>query len=293
MIGDIIFENYMHTLNNTEILETLKTKKLHLLFINFQTVLESDYIYDYCIAGSNFYVSHLNIIIKYDENFHEIKRLEYIDRNIFKCYGIAVSKTDRIFITDCERHCIHRLDLDLVKNRTFGGYGMSSESEFFNPKGICCKDRYLCVCDYGNQRINLMNLDFESFYVIQLDVWPESVRIVGQTMGITTSNGLYFYDLNTGQVKLQDQRIHSRRCGSISQSLIKGTISEIDSYFFVTAFKPTKMFLCFDSNGTFIEQILINKDNENISDWKDGSLVCLKKDIYMLSYSQRRIIKFL
>jgi hypothetical protein len=275
MIGDIVFENYMHTLNNTEIIEKLKKKKLHHEIIPFQI----EPIVDFCVAGNNFYVSHQNIIIKYDENFNEIKRIELIDDNVFACYGISVSKTDRIYITDCVRHVIHRLDLDLVRNRTFGGYGMLEESEFINPKGICCKDRYLCVCDYGNQRINLMNLDFKSFNVIQLKAHPENVRIVGQTMGVTTSHGLYFYDLNTAIVKFIDERI-------------KGVISEMDSYFFVTAFEPVKMFLCFDSNGKFIEEIDINKANVNICCENDGNLVCHNKCMYMLSSSKNRILKF-
>ncbi len=35
-----------------------------------------------------------------------------------------------------------------------------------------------------------MNLDFKSLNVIKLKVHPENVRIVGQTMGVTTSHGL-------------------------------------------------------------------------------------------------------
>jgi hypothetical protein len=104
---------------------------LHHEIISFQI----EPIVDFCVAGNN--ISHQYIIIKYEENFKEIKRMEQIDDNVFACYGISVSKKDRIYITDCVRHVIHRLDLDLVRNRTFGGYGMLEDSEFINQKG--CK----------------------------------------------------------------------------------------------------------------------------------------------------------
>ena len=77
---------------------------------------------------------------------------------MFKCpWGVAVSDTDEIAVTDCENHRVQIFDSGGNYLRSFGRSG-SKKGEFRYPRGLCFdNNRNIFVADQGNNRIQIFS----------------------------------------------------------------------------------------------------------------------------------------
>ena len=72
-------------------------------------------------------------------------------------WGVAVSDTDEIAVTDCDNHRVQIFDSGGNYVRAFGCYG-TSQGELKNPRGICFDNRRnIFVADTGNNRIQIFS----------------------------------------------------------------------------------------------------------------------------------------
>jgi len=72
--------------------------------------------------------------------------------------GIAIDGCCRFYVSDKGLHCIHVFDTDGMFLRRFGQHG-SKKGEFSFPHGVSVQGGVLFVCDTGNNRIQLINID--------------------------------------------------------------------------------------------------------------------------------------
>ena len=70
-----------------------------------------------------------------------------------------------------------------MKLKQFGSFG-TGNNRLNAPFGLCCHGDYLYVCDRGNQRIQILTLDFRYSSTIQLDDYPYRAEISNTTIGV-------------------------------------------------------------------------------------------------------------
>ena len=104
-------------------------------------------------------------------------------------------------MSDYHSDRINLFDLNLNQLKQFGSQG-AGNNQLQYPRGLCSHGDYLYICDYDNNRIQILNLDFEYVNTIHLDGHrPYRVQISNTTIGVTCREGTFFYDLITKELK--------------------------------------------------------------------------------------------
>ena len=225
------------------------------------------------VLPNNYIVSaNVGSLVIYDEDFKKIKSIQMALPS-----GIAFNFQNDLFVSERKNSLIFKMDFYLDIKREFGSPGFNND-QLQRPCSLVCKDNFLYVCDYGNDRIQVLSYDFEYINTIKLSIRPFSMQIIDNTIGIHGSDGLYFYDLET------QSEINSYK-------KLLGRMSKIGSHFYVFTYSPSKLFFSFDSKGTKISEIQIKRYNGFISDWCDCSLLAYKDDLLMSSHIASEILR--
>ena len=98
--------------------------------------------------------------------------------------GCAFSNKNILF-SERKSNCIFKMDFNLNIIQKFGG-----DDKLKRPCSLCCEEKLLFICDYGNDRIQILNLDLEFIDTIKLSFHPFSLQIFG-------NEGIFFYNLIT------------------------------------------------------------------------------------------------
>ena len=183
----------------------------------------------------------------------------------------ALNRRNQIYVSISQKNIIILFDLNLNELKRFGSPG--SENNQFNwPSGLFCRDDYLYICDYANQRIQILTLDFEYVNTIQTDGnTPRIIQISETSIGVSCNEVTLFYDLKTRILK------YKYNYGTFN-------ISYIDSIFCSSNYQKRKFYF-FNSDGNFIEEIPINKNICYHMSWTSGSLCKYKDNLFMITKS--------
>ena len=212
----------------------------------------------------------------FDESFNQLKKVDIKGH----AGGCAIYNDKNIYISDHYKHCIYLMDTDLNIIKTFGSRGRGMN--LFNcPLNIFCQNEYLFVSDFGNERIQILTLDFKYHDTIKLDFYPYSIAVSSTTIGINGPNEkIYFYDLKTKTLIKK----YEKKC--------KSRISFIDSHFYVVTWRPPQKLLIFDEEGELIDEASIESISEHIRDYMDGFMFKINDYLFVTSFSQKKILKF-
>jgi hypothetical protein len=226
-----------------------------------------------CILPNNFIVSaNVGSLVIYDEEFKKIKSIAMSLPS-----GISYNFKNDLFVSERKSSRIYKMDFDLNIKVEFGSPGLNND-QLQRPCALVCKDDLLFVCDYGNDRVQILSFEFRFIDTIKLSFRPFSMQIIDNTIGIHGWDGLYFYDLNT------KSEINSYK-------KLLGRISKIGSNFYVFTYSPSKLFFSFDNKGNKISEIKISQYNGFICDWCDCSIVFYKNDLLMSSHIASEILR--
>jgi hypothetical protein len=269
MIGEIVYNNYNNMFNNEQINETIKKAE------NPQEIMNNIRVYDICILPNGRILStNVESVIIFDKNFKVIKKI-----NLRLPIGCAFNDKNEIYVSDFNNHCIHVMNFDLEKIKSFGSLG-SGTYQLKNPFSICFKNDFLYVCDCGNLRIQIFDVNFKFYSTIKLDYLPFTIKVSDKTIAICGSNGSYFYDLETRVLKKKYFNLIGR-------------INYLNSYFYVVSYSPEKKIICYDDNANLIEEIKLNEIlNDKLRNYWDFCIFCFKNDLYLTSLSCSKILKF-
>ena len=127
------------------------------------------------------------------------KFLKISDRIGFR----IIRGSDRKFgtLASVRNHCIILFDLNLNQLKQFGPLG-AGNNQLKCPVGLCCNVDFLYICDYRNKRIQILTLDFDYVYTIQLGGnFPRRVQISNTTIGVSCDQATLFYDLFSKALK--------------------------------------------------------------------------------------------
>lgn len=108
---------------------------------------------------------------------------------------------NKLFISDSKYHCIHVYD---IKNNkllyNIGEFG-TSENQLNNPSGFTIKDNTIYICDRGNSRIKLFDINTGEYQKsFNIGYSPRQIKIFNDTIFITHSgNYISMYSL-TGEL---------------------------------------------------------------------------------------------
>ena len=193
--------------------------------------------------------------------------------------GVCYSN-NYIYITDRDKHCLHLMDLNLNIIRSFGSIG-SGNQNFKYPLSICIENNLLYVTDCKNKRIQVFNNNFEFIDGIKLTGNPFSIKFSDKTIGICSSNGVYFYDITTKTLKNEYKNII-------------GKMNSINNNFYLLSNQPLKRLYCYDNDGNLVEEI-INKSFDKLieNNTADGCIlnVTASNLMYMTSVSKKCIYR--
>ena len=230
--------------------------------------------------GNLVYSNHRQVFLL-NETFEEIKMVS-IGGTSFS----ASNHRNEIYVSCSENHCIILFDLNLNKLKQFGpediigirehimGY-RNTQNRLQYPQGLCCHDNFLYICDQGNRRIQILNLDLEYQSTIQLDEYPCRVQISETTIGVSCNWATLFYDLNTRALKYK----YNYRTFNINY---------IDSIFCALNYDQ---FYFFDSEGNFVEKKQFH-EKLILTNELSGTMCRHKGIVYMTDFS-RKLFKFL
>jgi hypothetical protein len=219
---------------------------------------------DICLLPNDYFCFACTYSVKiYNQNFKLMKNVNKINNKDMYAIGIAFNRRNELYISDCEQNCIYMMDFNLNYIKSFGKKGKGND-RFDFPEGLCCKNDRLYVCDYLNYRIQILSLDFEYIDTIQLNYQPKSIKISDSIIGIAGSNGTYFFDLNTKELKKEYPHV-------------KGKINKIDSYFYVTNTKDQREIHCFDTEGCLKRELIMNEIKEWVPYLWDGCILIYNK----------------
>ena len=255
-VGEIVYVR-----SNENIRQLLKNA-------DFESIQIAEHPVDTFIApNGNLVSTSTHLVTIFNEVYNEIKKFRIIETS-----ACSLSYKNELFISNRDRNSIHKLDLSFNKLKTI-------DNDFNQPCGItCCKDE-LYICDYGNQRIQIYNLELEYVGTIKVDFCPYTIKVSDTSIGVHGDNGTYFYDVNTKVLKNQYQNI-------------VGRINYLNSNFYVLTNKQPKKAYCYDHDGNLIEEINIDKFGPFISVWYDGHMMFYKKDLIISSYTKCQLLRF-
>jgi hypothetical protein len=178
---------------------------------------------------------------------NNIKRADKINNNYISLKGITFNKDNKcLYVTDRLKLCIYMLDSNLNFIKSFGTHGKGN-NHFNQPLGLCCKGDMLYICDYGNKRVQILSCNLEHIDSMQLDYWPESIKISDSTICISGHQEINFYDLETRTLKEHFSNVYGR-------------LSRKDSRFYVRNNGSDKKIHCFgeDKDTSIIRNLRIS-----------------------------------
>ena len=216
------------------------------------------------LPNGNLVFGEESSVILLDEYFKEIKKV-YVSR--LEC--CALNHRNEIYVSCGYEKCIILFDSNLNKIKKF-----PSEASH----GLCCQDDYLYICDRDNERIQILNLDFQFASTIQMDIRPKRVQTSETTIGVFNDDKAYFYNLKTRALKYK-------------YDYYQHIINYIDSIFCASSFG--RLFF-FDSDGNFIEEMVVNENVKKYLHYHTSGFLCRYKDnIYMTDRNSHEILKFI
>ena len=230
------------------------------------------------LSNGHFISSNLGSVTLFDESFKQLKEIDIKG----SASGCAIHNDKNIFITHYSKHCIYLMNNELNIIKTFGSEG-DGMNQFYYPFTIICQNEYLFVSDHGNKRIQILTLDLQYHYTIQLDFNPKSIAVSNTTIGINSNslcdNMIYFYDVKTKKMKKEYRNI-------------MGRISFIDSHFYVITYEQPKKLFIFDEEGELVDEISLESISEHIQNHLDGFIFLTKDNLFVTSRSGGNVLKF-
>ena len=212
----------------------------------------------------------------YDENWKLVKRKDKINNEKFKPYGVALNLEKEIaYITDCLNHRIHMTDFQLNLIKSVGSKG-TEYNQLDEPNDLCLLNKNLYVCDRNNERIQVLNNDLEFVKSFAVDSEPLQIKSINSILTVQTSKEIYFY--NSSDLSFIQKYNHGL-C----------VISKINSNIYGFNNEAKKLF-CYDENSNLSEEI--NFVDRQLNDEWDGALCELNGELFMMSHSMRKRIKF-
>ena len=208
-----------------------------------------------------------------NENFQEIKSVETGGSSF-----CALNHRKEIYVSDQSNNCIILFDLNLNELKQFG-YKGTVNNQLDRLLGLCCHGDYLYICDYGNNRIQILTLDFRYSSTIELDDYPLRVQISNTTIGVSCKKATLFYDIDSKALKYKHDIARTEN------------INYIDSTFCALNVKQKKIYF-FDSEGSFLEEKTFHEKLILSDDWRSGSMCKYKDQFYMTDY-YGKLFKFL
>ena len=186
---------------------------------------------------------------------------------------VAYSQTnDKFYYTDYGDESIRMIDghvrriLKTVKE---------SRDKFFGLQSISCNDNYVYVSVVGTGKVEVYSLDLnrnvDSF---NLGYRPEIITVSNSTLCVSTSEKIYFYDIETKALK----SYHEMNFGNVSY---------ISPFFFVYKYKKI---YCYDEDGDLVDEIdaerLFTKTYPN-----DGYMGFYRDSLIISQDSEERLIE--
>ena len=182
-------------------------------------------------------------VILLDEYLKEIKS---VSTGGYSC--CTLNHRNEIYVSVGLKHCIISFDLNLNQLKQFGSND-AGNNQLNYPRGLCCHGDYLYICDYWNNRIQILTLDFEYSSTIQL-YDPIRVQTSEATIGVSCyGRATFFFDLKTRALKFKHDNYGTYNINYINSIFYGSNYSRFKFYFF-------------DSDGNFIEEMAMN---ENLS----------------------------
>ena len=127
-------------------------------------------VHDACYMAFN--SSEQMIVTEYDGDVvvfdKQWKKVQTIKRSVHgfnTIAGIAVDYKDNLYISDCGRHCVYKLNKEGKLLKKFGNEG-SGPKELNLPRGVTVVNNQLLVSDLYNGRIQVLTTELE--YVKQI-----------------------------------------------------------------------------------------------------------------------------
>jgi hypothetical protein len=227
--------------------------------------------WDLCVIQNNYLLTanyFQSSITLYDRNFQVIRVLDAIGSLTFKSLSITTNDVDRIYISDFMNNRIIMCSYEFEPISVVGEYG-TNYRQFNGPSGICYYDNCVYVCDYYNERIQILTSTLKSVRSFLLYLTPFYIKISNSIAAIKPDNDdfLYFYDLPHFSIRYKyDQHV--------------GSICIFNELFYQFDYINMK-FLCYDENGFLNDDIKINEFDElNFDDWtcltqfEDKLIIC-------------------
>ena len=195
---------------------------------------------DLCVLpnGNLLFANYKSMSITvYDSNLNFIKTVEKISSSYsIEPFSIVTNNFDKIYI--CENNHVAMTDFNFNLIKKYG----SNKMELEDPRYILFHEGFLYVCDCSSMRIQKLNSDLILTTTFYLKIKPRQIQIIDKIACIIPlHDGLYFYDLNNFELKIQ----YDHNNGFI---FVKDDI-------FYQFHKETMKIDCFDKYGQFIESI--------------------------------------
>ena len=216
----------------------------------------------------------------YDQNFNLLRNVERINGESFTPYGLACNN-NHLYIADRQNDQILMTDFEFNKIKSVGTHG-NANNQFNKPGGMCLKNEILYICDLLNHRIQVYNKNLEFITSTNVNYKPwvikASISLLFVQAAYTTS--LFIYELNGLNLKqkIDDPQVYCRL------SVINSNIYRFNS--------ESKSVLIYDENGNLKEEIIINIDDNIISNIWDGTFIEFNRSLLMTSWSAKKLIKF-
>ena len=218
-------------------------------------------------------IDHITNITVHDKNLTCIRTIEKINGEAFHVDGFAVNQEKgELFILEILKRRIIVTDFELNFIKYFG-----SPNEFRKPRGICFKGGYLYVSDRGNNQIAKFDQNLE--YVKEF----ETSCVPGQ---IKATNSLLFFFKRGGGMVIHETD-NDMTC--FVMGCVDLIISEIDSNVFCFDWKRKNMH-CY--NNSIFKSTTIKLNEDSLRSRLDGTLVLFNKSLLMISYLDKKLIKF-
>ena len=263
---------------------------------NFETISLDVHPYAICqLPFGGFISSNDGSTTVFDEKFNILKKIKrnphqegpYSLGSRDYAKGCAISNNKDIYVSD--NVCIYLMDSELNIVETFYtelNREDSCSDKFYSPTYLFCQGECLFVCDFTNQRIKIMkNFDFKNQETFQLYIHPYSIAVSSTTIGICgfnmfSQNVICFYDKTTKKLKKKYEEI-------------TGRISIIGANFYVISSRPNKILFVYDQEGNLIKEVTIEKFSHLIKDIWDGLMISSEDYLFVASFNEQKVLKFM